>query len=155
SRAADAILAILFGYQLLLLATSLKLDMRPPRWDESHQLLLAQYSFEQLRHFAIIDSLRVTDLTQNKSGLVPFLSAFTFFFVGNGERVATFILEGVSFLLLAVAMRSLSLRLFADSLVGVASFALLACSGTVILSSHFYSVDLVLTALVAFSVAAA
>jgi hypothetical protein len=154
-RVANILLAVIFSYQLLLLAIWLKLDLRPPRWDESAQLLLAEYSFERLRQFDIIHALRATDLTLTKSGFVPFMSALTFFVVGNSERIATFVLQGASYLLLAVAMRSLSLRLFDDALVGAATFALLTCSYIVVRFSHFYMVDPPLMALVAFAVAAA
>lgn len=155
NRAADVLLAILLGYQLLLLAIWLKLDTRPPRMDESAQLWLAEYSFEQLRRFGVVDALKVPDLMSTKSGFVPFLSALTFFLLGDNERVATFVLNGASYLLLAVALRSLSLRLFEDALVGTASFALLTCGGMVVLFFHFYTVDPLLMSLVAFTVAAA
>lgn len=154
-RPADVLMLSILAYQIVMLAVWLELDMRPPRWDESSQLLLAQHSFEQLRHFKIIRALKVTDLTLTKSGFVPFLSAITFFFVGTGERMATFLLVSASYVLLALGMRTLALRLFEDVLVGAASFALVTCSGMVILFSHFYTVDLPLMALVTFTVGAA
>ena len=154
-RAWTALLVALVAYHLLVLTLWLKLDLRPPRWDESTQLLLSLHSYEKLRQFQLFDALQITDVTLTKPGFVPFLSALTYFVVGTGERVATFLLNGASLVLLAAAMRSLGVRLFGDALVGVAGFALLMASGMVVLFVHFYTVDLALMALVAFTVAAA
>jgi hypothetical protein len=151
----NIVLLAVVAFLVVVLAAWFRLDTQPPRWDESHLLMLSEYSYEQLARGNLLGALHIERLTNVKTGMLPFLSAISYFVVGNDERLAAFLDNAAFFVLLAFAMRSLSLQLFGDALPAAAGIALIMSSTTFTLYSHSYNPDIALVALVAFTVAAA
>lgn len=148
------LLSIVTAYQLIVLAVWLKMDLRPPRHDESVLLAMSVHSFDHLRSGDIIGALRTFQIANTKTGLVSFLAALSYFPFGIRPGVATFLINGFSIVAIAVSMGALARRLFEDALVGAAAFSLLLISHMLAAWSHFFILDLPLTALVCLTLAA-
>jgi hypothetical protein len=159
SRRADLlgtiVLFAVVAFHVVVLAAWFRFDTQPPRWDESHLLMLSEYSYEQLRLGHPLRALRIDQLTNAKTGMLPFLSAVSYFIVGDDERVAAFLENAASLVLLGLAMGSLSLRLFGDALPAAAGLALMMSSFLFATFTHGYYVEMPLVALVTLTVAAA
>jgi len=129
-----------------------RIDHRPPRWDESHYLYISEYSYQQLKSFHIIRALDLHGVTGTKTGLVPFFTALSYFIVGHSPAVAAFLVNSVSFLLLAFALISLSSMLLNTPVPGFIGTLMFQSVPIVMIWSGYYQVDLPLTAVVAFTV---
>jgi hypothetical protein len=125
-----------------------KIDHRPPRWDESHYLMISQHAYQALRHFDLLGALSLKTVSDTKSGLVPLLSALTYFVLGESEKRATLLVSVVSLLVIFYALLRLS-RLLTDRVGAGAVACLLLCNfPAVIMFSCYYHADLPLVAAV-------
>jgi hypothetical protein len=149
------VLLVVVAFHIILLALWFRLDTQPPRWDESHLLMLSEYSYAQLAAGHPLRALHIDQLTNVKTGMLSFLSAISYFVVGDDERLAAFLENAASLVVIGLAMRSLSLRLFRDALPAAAGFALILTSPLFATFTHGYYVEMPLVALVALTVAAA
>jgi hypothetical protein len=129
-----------------------KIDRRPPRWDESHNLTISQHSFQALQRGNLLGALQLEGITTTKPGLIPFLSACSYFLVGDSEELATFLVNGISMLLVFFSLLRLSKDLTNRIDLGAIA-ALLFCNVPVVLVfSGYYQVESAVTALVCFTV---
>jgi hypothetical protein len=129
-----------------------KIDQRPPRWDESNFLMISQYSYQSLQKGDIQRALDLHDITITKPGLIPFLSACSYFLLGDSEYVAAFLVNVLSILLIFYSILRLSKDLTDRIDFGVIA-ALFFCNVPVVLVfSGYYQIELPLTALVCYTV---
>jgi 4-amino-4-deoxy-L-arabinose transferase-like glycosyltransferase len=145
----------LTGLALFYLLVSLlwhRIDDRPPRWDESHYLTISQHSYHALQRGDVLGALSLRGVTSTKSGLVPFLSALSYFVVGDSEVTATLLVNFASMLLLFHVLLAAS-HAFTGRRAPGAIAALLFCNlPLVAVWCRYYQVDLPLTALVCYTV---
>jgi hypothetical protein len=129
-----------------------RIDQRPPRWDESHLLMISQYSYQSLQKGDILRALDLHNTTTTKPGLIPFLSACSYFLLGDSEYMAAFLVNVLSMLLIFYSILRLSKDLTDRIDFGVIA-ALLFCNvPAVLVFSGYYQVELPITALVCYTI---
>ncbi|MDP3920828.1 MAG: glycosyltransferase family 39 protein [Candidatus Omnitrophota bacterium] len=137
------ILIGLIAWILLLTGLWLKIDHRSPRWDESANLRFA----ERANH--LIPEGRILEAWDTKGALrpnmIPFLSAVSFYVIGHNRKLATFALNGGSLVCIMLVIYSLGTRMFNRN-VGLFACVLFNTYASVILWSHYYNLDIPLTA---------
>jgi hypothetical protein len=139
-------------FYVIISALWFKIDQRPPRWDESHLLMISQYSYQSLQKGDILRALDLHDITITKPGLIPFLSACSYFLLGDSEYVAAFLVNVLSILLIFYSLLRLSKNLTDRIDFGVIA-ALLFCNVPMVLVfSGYYQVELPITALVCYTI---
>ncbi|HPZ08742.1 MAG TPA: glycosyltransferase family 39 protein [Candidatus Eremiobacteraeota bacterium] len=129
----------------------LKIDQRPPRWDESMQLFISEYSYQNLKHFNIIGALKTDNISNTKPGFIPFLSGLCYFLTGHSTKVAIFILNSISFLIILISIYMIGKIIF-DSTAGLLGSIVFTCYKGIFMWSRYYTLDIPLTASVALTV---
>src|SRR2546421_53963 len=88
-------LAVLVASHLRASLAWPRIDHRTPRWDESHYLAISQHSYHALQRGDVVGALCLRGVTVTKPGLVPFVSALTYFLLGDGETLATYLVNAL------------------------------------------------------------
>lgn len=130
---------------LLMLAWQC-IDSRPPRWDESTYLRISLHSYESLRAGHPIEALSLKNVSDTKTGGVPFLSAISYFALGNSPRVATFLVNFCSASLLLWALLRCGHFFWRQEGLGLIAWAAFISNHLVITWMGYYQVDLPMTA---------
>lgn len=151
SRVPVHLILLLMFLSLVLLVNAewLAIDHRPPRWDESENLLLTEVAYQRLISFDWANLL-VSNGTA-RPNFVPVLSALTFPLVGRDVDTTIFVLISFSLVVTSVCLYDIGRRLLGrtaallavvlyNSLPGVLSF------------SRFYHMDIPLAAFVTLTV---
>lgn len=142
------LLVLMFGYYLWVDLVWHAIDQRSPRWDESHTLMISEHSYQALQRGDVLTALSLKDVSSTKPGMLPFLSALTYFAVGNSWVLATIIANACAmFTILFVLLRA-GREFYDSAAVGAVAF-LCFCNVKVVLAfSGYYQTDLPLTAAV-------
>lgn len=142
------LLFLLFGYYLWIDLLWHAIDQRPPRWDEAHTLMIAEHSYQSLQQGDLLKALSLKDISNTKPGMLPFLSALSYFAIGNSWVLATIVANACAmFTILFVLLRAG--RDFYDSAaVGALAFLCFCNLNSVLVWSGYYQTDLPMTAAV-------
>ena len=142
------LLVLMFGYYLWIDLVWHAIDQRPPRWDEGHTLMIAEHSYQSLQQGELLKALSLKDISNTKPGMVPFLSALSYFAIGNSWVLATIVANACAmFTILFVLLRAG--RDFYDSAaVGALAFLCFCNLNSVLVWSGYYQTDLPMTAAV-------
>lgn len=142
------LLILMFGYYLWIDLLWHAIDQRPPRWDEGHTLMIAEHSYQSLQQGDVLKALSLKDISNTKPGGLPFLSALTYFAIGNSWVLATIVANACAmFTILFVLLRAG--RDFYDSAaVGALAFLCFCNLNSVLVWSGYYQTDLPMTAAV-------
>jgi len=142
------LLVLMFGYYLWIDLLWHAIDQRPPRWDEGHTLMIAEHSYQSLQQGDVLKALSLKDISNTKPGGLPFLSALTYFAIGNSWVLATIVANACAmFTILFVLLRAG--RDFYDSAaVGALAFLCFCNLNSVLVWSGYYQTDLPMTAAV-------
>lgn len=143
------ILILWIVFFLFSLALWLKIDNRPPRWDESASLLASEFSYQRMKEFHLIDMVR-SETVSIKLSIVSLFTGVSFFVVGHDTKLAVFLLNAASFTIIFVSMYFLGILLF-NRLSGLFGSVIVACYPGMILWSKYYMPDVPLTAAFALS----
>jgi hypothetical protein len=145
-------LLLFFLFEAFTLSIWFRIDHRPPRWDESHYLYISQYSFQELKALHPIHALDLHNVSLTKPGFVPFLSAISYFVVGDSPATATFLVNGLSLLVIGYSLIGMSSFLFGSRIPGVTALLFFQTFPLVLMWLGYYQVDLPMTAAAAFTV---
>jgi hypothetical protein len=139
---------VLFAFYVWIALVWHCIDTRPPRWDEAHGLMISQHSYQALQRGDIVGALCLKNVTNTKPGMVSFLSALSYFVIGDDPRVATFVINACSMLVIFLALVKMSVDLFDRVDVGLLACLLFANAGAVLVWTGYYQSDLPLVAAV-------
>lgn len=140
--------AALTLYTCVVLLAWQRIDQRPPRWDEAHYLMLSAHSYQALQKHQWLEALSLKGLSDTKPGLVSFLSALSYRFVGESEKRATFLVNALSLVVIGCTLLGLGRRLTGRVRVGAVAWLLFCNLPLAARWSCYYTVDLPLTAAV-------
>lgn len=142
------LLVLIFGYYLWIDLVWHAIDQRPPRWDEGHTLMIAEHSYQSLQQGDLLKALSLKDISNTKPGGLPFLSALSYFAIGNSWVPATIVANACAmFTILFVLLRAG--RDFYDSAaVGALAFFCFCNLNSVLVWCGYYQTDLPMTAAV-------
>jgi hypothetical protein len=139
-------------FQTVIALLWFAIDHRPPRWDESTYLNISEYSFQHLKTFHLIQALDLHEVTNTKPGLIPFLTAISYFVVGHSVRVAALLVNLGSVWTLGYSLIAMSNLLVASPWPGLLGSLWFCLFETVMVFSGYYQVDLPLAAISALTV---
>src|SRR5262249_6991495 len=142
------LLVLVFGTYLLTDLLWHKIDARPPRWDEAHYLTISQHCYQALRHGDLLTALSLKDVSNTKTLFVPLLSAVSYFVVGDSEKLATMLVNLVSMLLIFHCLLQMARDWAGHAGAGAVACWMFCTIPAVMVFSHYYQVDLPLTAAV-------
>lgn len=137
------ILVVFLCFIFVVNALWLAIDHRPPRWDESANLFLAEEAYQRLIDFDW-SKLLLTNGTA-RPNFIPLLSAFTFPLVGRDYATTVFIQSSVSLLIVSLCLYGIGTRMLGRT-AGLLAVALYNTLPGVALWSRYYTSDLPLTA---------
>lgn len=124
------------------------IDRRPPRWDESHAMTISQHSYQALQRGQLLTALSLKGVSDTKPGMVPFLSAITYFIVGDSPVVATMMVNGAVMLIVLYVLLRASSDLYGSAAIGAVAFLVFCNTRAVLIWSGYYQPDMPLTAVV-------
>ena len=139
-------------FVMIVNAVWLKIDHRPPRWDESSNLAYAERAFHLVREGKITEALNVGGAL--RPNFVPFLHSFLFSILGHSTKVAVLTLNSISLIFISLTLFGLGARIF-DRNVGLLACIIFLTFPSVSLWSRYYNLDLPLTAFLTSTVWAA
>jgi 4-amino-4-deoxy-L-arabinose transferase-like glycosyltransferase len=139
------ILVTFLGFILTVNALWLAIDHRPPRWDESANLLLAETAYSRLVNFEW-GQLLIGNGTA-RPNFIPLLSALTFPLVGRDYDVTVFLQTSVSLLVISASLYGIGTRLFGRS-AALLAVVIYNTFPSVAIWSRYYTLDLPMTAAV-------
>jgi hypothetical protein len=127
----------------------LKIDHRPPRWDESTNLWFSERSYQLVKEFKILAALDTLGAT--RPNFIPFLQSFSYFIIGHSTKAAIFLSNSGSLLLIYVSIFILG-KMHFSRLAGLLGSILFTCYHGIMLWSRYYNLDMPLTALTSVTV---
>ncbi|MBW2307158.1 MAG: glycosyltransferase family 39 protein [Deltaproteobacteria bacterium] len=143
------LLIIWLGFVLFVNFLWMKIDHRPPRWDESTNLQMSERAHQLVKKFKIIEALHTQGIT--RPTFVPFLTGLSYFVVGHSTKRAVFLLNSVSFLIIFISIYALGTILYGKT-SGLLGCILFTCYSNIILWSRYYTLDIPLTAITSLTI---
>src|SRR5581483_1262680 len=152
SHSVGWLLIVFFVFQVYISALWFQIDHRPPRWDESHYLFVSEHSFRELRALHPIRALDLHGVTSTKPGMIPFLTALTYFIFGDSPAFAAFAVNLTSIFVIGYGLLALSQLLLATAWPGFLAAFWFTSFRIVMLWNGYYQIDLPLAAAVTMTV---
>src|SRR6266851_7500789 len=128
-----------------------QIDARPPRWDESHNLMISQHCYESLQQGKWLQALSLKGISNTKTVFIPLLSALSYFVLGDSEQLATILVNLVSMALIFHCLLQLARDWTGRSGVGAVACLMFCTIPLVLVFCRYYQVDLPMTAAVCYS----
>lgn len=125
------------------------LDHRPPRWDEGCNLGFSEKSYCYLKEGRLHQALSTHGAT--RPTFVPFLTSLTYFLIPDDYKLTVFLANAVALLVISLCLYRLG-TLFLSPWAGALAVATFPCYINIIRWSHYYTLDLPLTAAVSLTV---
>ncbi|MHC4512615.1 MAG: glycosyltransferase family 39 protein [Planctomycetota bacterium] len=149
ARASTWVVALLLAF---FLGTNLLwhcIDHRPARWDEGCNLTFSERSHAYLKEGRLHKALYTHGAT--RPTFVPFLSSLTYFLIGDDFKQTVFLNNALSLIVISLCLYRLGI-LFLSPWAGVLAIATFPCYLNIIRWSHYYTLDLPLTAAVSLTI---
>jgi 4-amino-4-deoxy-L-arabinose transferase-like glycosyltransferase len=138
-----AFLLVSLSFVLLVNLVWLVLDNRPPRWDESENLRLAEVAYRRL---ISLDWAQLLDAGGTaRPNFVPLLTAISFFAFGRDYDLAVFLQTSVSLVVTSLCLYDIGRRLL-DRTAGLIAVILFNSFPGIVTWSRYYTLDLPLVA---------
>jgi len=145
------LLLIWFIFYIYINFLWLKIDHRPPRWDESVHFFLSEYSFQKLQECDIINALNTDLISNTKPGFVSFLNGVSYFFIGHSSKRAIFLTTSLSLLIIFISMYIIGKELY-NSTAGLLSCIIFSSYHGTFMWSRYYNLDIPLAAAVSLTI---